>query len=144
MAVGGALADGERVGVGLQQRPVAEGRNVLQQIADDGCDRRRCLTVDLRLARGVARIAAQARETAHRFGEHAVVLADETHVPVVQGVGQRRRKTQANAADEILRLVAIEHDGVQDAQGVAAGVEVKTQRERQPARACRLNVCLRA
>ena len=32
VTVGGALADGERVGVGLQQRPVAEGGNVLQQI----------------------------------------------------------------------------------------------------------------
>jgi hypothetical protein len=42
-------------------------------------------------------------------------------------------EAQADAADEVLRLVAVEHDGVQHAQRVAAGVEIETQRERQPA-----------
>ena len=77
---------------------------------------RRGHSVDLCLARRLARIAAQAGEAAHRFGEQAILLADEAHVAIVERVGQRRRKAQANAADEILRLVAIEHDGVQHAQ----------------------------
>ena len=50
----------------------------------------------------------------------------------MQRIGERRRKTQADAADEILRLIAIEHDGVQDPQTFTASVEIKAQRERQP------------
>ena len=68
------------------------------------------------------------------------LLADETHVPVVERVGQRRREAQADAADEILRLVAVEHDGVQHAQRIAAGVEIEAQREGQPARALPLRM----
>ena len=52
---------------------------------------------------------------------------------IVQGIGERNRETQADAADEILRLIAIEHDGVQHTQRVAARVEIESQRERQPA-----------
>ena len=33
-------------------------------------------------------------------------------------------------------LVAVEHDGVQHAHRVAAGVEIQPQRERHPARVC--------
>ena len=50
-------------------------------------------TVDLRLARGLARIAAQSGEGAHRFGKHAVVLADEAHVPIVERVGRAASKS---------------------------------------------------
>ena len=99
---------------------------------------------DLRLARGFARVAPQARQAAHGFGEQAILLADETNVAIVERVGQRRREAQADAADEILRLVAIEHDGVQHAQGIAAGIEIEAQRERQPAARRRWNVCLRS
>ena len=48
------------------------------------------ITVDLRLACGFARIAAQSGEAAHRFGKQAIPLADEPHVPIVERVGQRR------------------------------------------------------
>ena len=90
VAIGGALADGERIRVGLQQCPVAERRNVLQQVVGDGRDGRCRDTVDLRLACGLARIAAQPGECAHRFGKQAILLADEPNVPIVERVGQRR------------------------------------------------------
>ena len=144
MAIGGALADGERIGVGLQQRPVAERRNVLQQVVSDGRDRGNGDARDLRFARGFSGIATQSGQAAYRLGEQAILLADETHVPIVKRVGQRRREAQADATDEVLRLVAVEHDGVHDAKRIAAGVEVETQRERQPAALAIANVFLRA
>ena len=133
MAIGGALADGEGVGVRLQQRPVAERRDVLQQVRARRRDRRHGVARDLRVARRGSRITTQAGEPAHRFAEHAVVLADETHVPVVERVARGHREAQADAANEVARFVAVEDDGVQHAQRVTAGVEIQAQRERQPA-----------
>src|SRR5687768_17154019 len=67
VAIGGAFADGERVGVWLQQGPVAERRNVLQQVAGDRIDGGHGEAVDLRLARRLAGVAAQPGESANRF-----------------------------------------------------------------------------
>ena len=58
--LGGALANRERVSVRLEQGPVTEGGDVLQQVFYRGRDGRNCLAFDLCLARRRARIAAQA------------------------------------------------------------------------------------
>jgi hypothetical protein len=37
-------------------------------------------------------------------------------VAIVERIGERQVETQADAADEILRLIAIEHDGMHHTQ----------------------------
>ena len=131
VTVGGALADGERVGVRLQQSPVAECGDVLQALGDHGTEGAGRGSFNLVLACCRAGIAAQTREAAHGFGKQTL-FADEAHVAVVQRIGKRRREAQAEAANEVLRLIAIEHDGVDDAQAFAARIEIQAQREWQP------------
>ena len=139
VAVGGAFADRERIRIRLQQCPVAERGDVLHSFRDHRADRARGGSFYLRLARSRAGIATQAREAAHGFGEQTVLLADEAHVTIVQRVVERRREPQAESADEILRFVAVEHDGVQHAQAFGACIEIQSQRKRQPfARAIRV------
>src|SRR6187401_2152631 len=139
MPVGRAFADGERVGIGLEQRPVAESGYVLLQVRHRRSERRHGQAFHLRLARFDAGVAPQPRENAHGHAEHAVVIADETYVTVVELGVHGHREAQADAPDEVLVLVAVEDDGVQHAHRVTAGVEIQPQRERQPgARAARM------
>jgi hypothetical protein len=127
-----ALADGEGVGVRLEQRPVAEGGDVLQPLANYRRQHAGRTALDLRIARRLARIAAQPGEAAHGLAEHAAFLAHESHVAVVQFVLDGRCESQSDTADEVLVLVAVEHDGMQHPQRVTAGVEIQPQGERQP------------
>jgi hypothetical protein len=133
VAVRRALADGERIRVRLRQCPVAERGDVLLEIVDDRRERAGRAARDLRVARGLAGVTSQAREATHGFSEHTIAYARETDVAVVERIGKRRRESQADAANEILVLFAVEHDRVQHAQRVAAGIEIEAQCERQPA-----------
>ena len=95
------------------------------------------------LARCRARVAPQAGETAHGLAEHSAVLADETHVAIVSCASAAVQKRRPMPRMKSLLLVAIENDGVQHAQCVAAGVEIQPQREGQPGTAGHSHVCLR-
>ena len=106
--------------------------NEIERPLDHRRDRARGEPRDLRL-RALARLAPQAGEPAHGFAEHTVALAGETDVTIVQRIGQRCLETQADAANEIARLVAIENERVHHSHAVAAGIEIQPQRERQPA-----------
>jgi hypothetical protein len=85
-SVGRALADREGVGVwaaaaSSRRRPV----NVLLQAGDGGRESGHRLAFDLRLARPRRRGSRRRPgETAHGLAEHAVVVADEAHVAIVE------------------------------------------------------------
>ena len=53
-------------------------------------------------------------------------------MPVVNLLAHRHRENHAQAADEVLFLIAIENDRVHHPHGGLAGVEVKPDGERQP------------
>jgi len=101
VAVRRALADRERVGVRLQQGPVAERGDVLQQARDDGRDRRHLLSRHLGVARRGTGVASQACEAAHGLAEYAVVGAHEADVPIVELVAERHGEAQTQTADEV-------------------------------------------
>ena len=67
----------------MQQGPVAECGNVLQQLVDRGRDRGRREARELRVARRFPGVTPQSGEAAHRFAEQALVLRHEADVPVV-------------------------------------------------------------
>ncbi|GAB3973915.1 hypothetical protein GCM10027615_38240 [Plantactinospora veratri] len=97
------------------------------------------LSGDLRLPYRRTRVAAQAGDPANGLAEHPTQLTGplravpgEPHVPVVRLVGHRYLEPDAEAADEVLALVAVEDEAVHHADAVAAGVEVEPDRERQP------------
>ncbi len=122
VAVSCSLANHERIGSCLQQSPVAECGNQIEIVFHSRRDRRHGMPGDLRGACTGARVAAQAGEAAYGFTEHAIVLAGEADVPIVQRVCQRRCEAQADAPDEIARFIAVEDERVQHAQRVAAGI----------------------
>ena len=66
----------------------------------------------------------------HRFLQTLLLVPTKRTVAIMQRIGNGRRETQTHAADEILRLIPVEHDGVQHAQRLAAGIKVEAQRER--------------
>ena len=63
--------------------------------------RRGGLSLDLGAADGLARVAAQAGQAAHRFGEETAVGPCDAHVPVVQLALQRHREADAEAGEEV-------------------------------------------
>ena len=113
-----ALDDGEAVGVGLDQ---------LEVVPD-------CVLAEDRV--GSHRLARLLRHAAsaglERLGPEAAVGASEAHGAVQRLIVQGNLDLHAESADEVLLLVAIEDNGVYDADGSLAGVEVEAHGERQP------------
>ena len=67
----------------------------------------------------------------HRLGPHAFIAA-EADMAVDLFLAEGNLEGEAQALDEIPVPVAIEHERVDDADAVEAGVEVKSHREGQP------------
>src|SRR4051812_41165274 len=67
-----------------------------------------------------------------RLRPQPVSRAGKPHMTVVDLFPHRHRKPEADATDEILLVVAIEDDGVNDANRRLARVEVEAENPRQP------------
>ena len=114
----GALEDGEAVGVGLDE---------LEVVPDGVLGKRRAAGEGLAgLLRGAAAAGLE------RLGPETAVRAGETDGAVAGLVAHGHVELEAEAANEVLVLVAIEDDGVDDADGSLASVEVETHGEGQP------------
>src|SRR5579864_1624659 len=117
--------------VGIPNGPV--GHQLLaariERIAVGNPLARQLVRVDVGTAAG-GREDAPSSEWLYRFGPQA--LPREANVPVVDLFAHRNCKRNAQTADKILLLVAIEDDGVDQSHLLLAGVEIKTHDERQP------------
>jgi hypothetical protein len=114
----GALDDGETVGIGLDEL----------EVVPDGV-----LGKDRAAGEGLARFLRDAASAGlQRFGPEAAVWAGKADSAVQGLVAHGNVDLEAEAADEVLLLVAVEDDGVDDADGGLATEEVETHGEGEP------------
>ncbi len=130
----GALGEREAACRQLRQREIRPWRNPLQQRSDRrahlGHGRRRAAR-HLRVAKRLAGIAAQARQRAHRFGEHRVIAGRQPDVAIVQVPAHRNTGRHAQSGQEQLGRVDIQYETVDDAQRARPGIGIEADRERQ-------------
>ena len=135
VACAGALTDVEAAVGELPQAVVTPPRDERQSGADPGVpggDVGGGTPGHLRLSYRRAGVTAQAGDPVDGLSEDAVTVAGEPDVPVVRLAGHRHLEADAETADEVLALVAVEDERVHHPDPVTAGVEIKPDGEGQP------------
>ncbi|KAF1073003.1 MAG: hypothetical protein GAK45_00038 [Pseudomonas citronellolis] len=129
-----ALANLVAIRVGLQQPVAAERRHevqALRHLRREARERPGGAAFNLRAKDRIARIAAQPGQAAHRLGEHTAGGIDETHMAIMQLAALWRSKAHTDATDEVVLAIDIQHQGMHQADLLAAGVQVQPHDERQ-------------